>query len=227
MPLSIASLFCKAIMEDTFKDRGARKRLIQELRTKGIVDEKVLEAMLKIPRHFFIQSEFRSHAYQDKAFKIDAGQTISQPYTVAYQTQLLQIEPGDKVLEVGTGSAYQSIILLELGVNLFTIERQEELFKKAHIRISKFGYKATCILGDGSKGYIEAAPYDKIIVTAGAPVLPDSLISQLKIGGILIIPIGDSKIQKMHSIVKTSATTFEEITLENFKFVPLIGEQAW
>ena len=154
MPLSIASLFCKAIMEDTYKDRGARKRLIQELRTKGIVDEKVLTAMLKIPRHFFIQSEFRSHAYQDKAFKIDAGQTISQPYTVAYQTQLLQIEPGDKVLEVGTGSAYQSIILLELGVNLFTIERQEELFKKAHARISKFGYKATCILGDGSKGYI-------------------------------------------------------------------------
>jgi protein-L-isoaspartate(D-aspartate) O-methyltransferase len=227
MPLSIASLFCKAIMEDTYKDRGARKRLIQELRTKGIVDEKVLAAMLKIPRHFFIQSEFRSHAYQDKAFKIDAGQTISQPYTVAYQTQLLQIETGDKVLEVGTGSAYQSIILLELGVNLFTIERQEELFKKAHARISKFGYKATCILGDGSKGYIEAAPYDKIIVTAGAPVLPDSLISQLKVGGILIIPIGDSKIQKMHSIVKTSSTTFEEITLENFKFVPLIGEQAW
>ena len=227
MSLSNASLFCKAIMEDTYKDRGARKRLIQELRTKGIVDEKVLAAMLKIPRHFFIQSEFRSHAYQDKAFKIDAGQTISQPYTVAYQTQLLQIEPGDKVLEVGTGSAYQSIVLLELGVNLFTIERQEELFKKAHARISKFGYKATCILGDGSKGYIEAAPYDKIIVTAGAPVLPDSLISQLKVGGILIIPIGDSKIQKMNSIVKTSATTFEEITLENFKFVPLIGEQAW
>ena len=227
MTLSIASLFCKALMEDTYKDRGARKRLIQELRSKGIVDEKVLVAMLKIPRHFFIQSEFRSHAYQDKAFKIDAGQTISQPYTVAYQTQLLQIEYGDKVLEVGTGSAYQSIILLELGVNLFTIERQEELFKKAHARISKFGYKATCILGDGSKGYIEAAPYDKIIVTAGAPVLPDSLISQLKVGGILIIPIGDSKIQKMHSIVKTSATTFEEITLENFKFVPLIGEQAW
>jgi protein-L-isoaspartate(D-aspartate) O-methyltransferase len=227
MTLSIASLFCKALMEDTYKDRGARKRLIQELRSKGIVDEKVLVAMLKIPRHFFIQSEFRSHAYQDKAFKIDAGQTISQPYTVAYQTQLLQIEHGDKVLEVGTGSAYQSIILLELGVNLFTIERQEELFKKAHARISKFGYKATCILGDGSKGYIEAAPYDKIIVTAGAPVLPDSLISQLKVGGILIIPIGDSKIQKMHSIVKTSAATFEEITLENFKFVPLIGEQAW
>jgi protein-L-isoaspartate(D-aspartate) O-methyltransferase len=227
MSLSNASLFCKAIMEDTYKDRGARKRLIQELRTKGIVDEKVLSAMLKIPRHFFIQPEFKSHAYQDKAFKIDAGQTISQPYTVAYQTQLLQIEAGDKVLEVGTGSAYQSIILLELGVNLYTIERQEELFKKAHVRISKFGYKATCILGDGSKGFSEAAPYDKIIVTAGAPVLPDSLISQLKVGGILIIPIGDSKIQKMHSIVKTSATTFEEITLENFKFVPLIGEQAW
>ena len=227
MTLSIASLFCKAIMEDTYKDRGARKRLIQELRTKGIVDEKVLGAMLKIPRHFFIQPEFRSHAYQDKAFKIDAGQTISQPYTVAYQTQLLQIEPSDKVLEVGTGSAYQSIILLELGVNLFTIERQEELFKKAHARISKFGYQATCILGDGSKGYMEAAPYDKIIVTAGAPVLPDSLINQLKVGGILIIPIGDSKIQKMHSIVKTSVATFEEITLENFKFVPLIGEQAW
>jgi len=183
--------------------------------------------MYKIPRHFFIQPEFRTHAYQDKAFKIDAGQTISQPYTVAYQTQLLQIEKGDKVLEVGTGSAYQSIILLELGVDLYTIERQEELFKKAHNRIAKFGYKATCILGDGSKGYESAAPFDKIIVTAGAPVLPESLINQLKIGGILIIPVGDNKIQKMHSIIKTSVNTYEEIVLENFKFVPLIGEQAW
>jgi protein-L-isoaspartate(D-aspartate) O-methyltransferase len=214
-------------MEDTYKDRGARKRLVEELRTKGIVDEKVLAAMYKIPRHFFIQPEFRTHAYQDKAFKIDAGQTISQPYTVAYQTQLLQIEKGDKVLEVGTGSAYQSIILLELGVDLFTIERQEELFKKAHNRIAKFGFKATCILGDGSKGYESAAPFDKIIVTAGAPVLPESLINQLKIGGILIIPVGDNKIQKMHSIIKTSVNTYEEIVLENFKFVPLIGEQAW
>jgi protein-L-isoaspartate(D-aspartate) O-methyltransferase len=214
-------------MEDTFKDRGARKRLIEELKTKGIVDERVLSAMLKIPRHYFIQPEFRTHAYQDKAFKIDAGQTISQPYTVAYQTQLLQIEKGDKVLEVGTGSAYQSIILLELGVELFTIERQTALFNKAHTRIAKFGYQATCILGDGSKGYESAAPYDKIIVTAGAPVLPEALIKQLKIGGILIIPIGDNQTQKMHSIVKTSATTFEEITLENFRFVPLIGEQAW
>lgn len=214
-------------MEDTYKDRGARKRLIGELRTKGIIDEKVLAAMYKIPRHFFIQSEFRTHAYQDKAFKIDAGQTISQPYTVAYQTQLLQIEPGDKVLEVGTGSAYQSLILLELGVELYTIERQEELFKKAHTKIAKFGYKATCILGDGSKGYASAAPYNKIIVTAGAPVLPESLISQLKIGGILIIPVGDSKVQKMHSIVKTGVSSYEEIILEDFKFVPLIGEQAW
>ena len=214
-------------MEDTYKDRGARKRLVEELRTKGIVDEKVLSAMYKIPRHFFIQPEFRTHAYQDKAFKIDAGQTISQPYTVAYQTQLLQIEKGDKVLEVGTGSAYQSIILLELGVELFTIERQKELFKKAHNRIAKFGYKATCILGDGSKGYESAAPFDKIIVTAGAPILPESLINQLKIGGILIIPVGDNKIQKMHSIIKTSTNTYEEIVLENFKFVPLIGEQAW
>lgn len=214
-------------MEDTYKDKGARKQLIKELKAKGIVDERVLDAMFKIPRHFFIQPEFRTHAYQDKAFKIDAGQTISQPYTVAYQTQLLQIEPGDKVLEVGTGSAYQSIILLELGVHLFTIERQPELFKKAHVRIAKFGYKATCILGDGSKGYAEAAPYDKIIVTAGAPVLPSALIDQLKIGGILIIPIGNSNTQKMHSIIKTSATSYEEITLENFRFVPLIGEQAW
>ncbi|MES2381834.1 MAG: protein-L-isoaspartate(D-aspartate) O-methyltransferase [Bacteroidota bacterium] len=214
-------------MIDTYKDKGARKRLIGELRAKGIVDEKVLAAMLKIPRHFFIQPEFKSHAYLDKAFKIDAGQTISQPYTVAYQTQLLQIEKDDKVLEVGTGSAYQSIILLELGVHLYTIERQEALFNKAHKRIADFGYTATCIFGDGSKGYAQGAPYDKIIVTAGAPVLPQALIDQLKIGGILIIPIGDSNTQKMHSIIKTSATGFEEITLENFRFVPLIGEQAW
>jgi protein-L-isoaspartate(D-aspartate) O-methyltransferase len=214
-------------MEDTYKDKGARKQLIKDLKNKGIVDSKVLDAMLKIPRHFFIQPEFRTHAYQDKAFKIDAGQTISQPYTVAYQTQLLQIEKGDKVLEVGTGSAYQSIILLELGVDLYTIERQEVLFKMAHQRIAKFGYKATCILGDGSKGYEKAAPYDKIIVTAGAPVLPESLINQLKVGGILIIPIGDSKVQKMSSIVKTGFNTYDVIVLEDFKFVPLIGEQAW
>ena len=214
-------------MEDTYKDRGARKRLVEELRTKGIVDEKVLAAMYKIPRHFFIQPEFRTHAYQDKAFKIDAGQTISQPYTVAYQTQLLQIEKGDKVLEVGTGSAYQSIILLELGVDLYTIERQEELYEKTKALFNQLKLEAYLFFGDGSKGLAEKGPFDKIICTAGAPTIPTNLLAQLKITGKMVIPVGDEKNQKMNLVTRISEKEFHTQELETFRFVPLIGEQAW
>lgn len=214
-------------MIDTYRDRGARKRLVEELRKKGIVDERVLAAMQVVPRHFFMDKDFRAHAYEDKAFRIGAGQTISQPYTVAYQSQLLQVEKGNKVLEIGTGSGYQTAILAELGANIYTVERQEALFKETVGRLHKLGYNVTCILGDGSLGYAEAAPYDKIIVTAGAPVIPEKLKQQLKTGGILIIPVGTGKLQQMHSVVRTGTNTFEDITLENFRFVPLIGQQAW
>ncbi len=215
------------MITDTYKDKGARKQLVRELKTKGIYDDKVLAAMLKIPRHFFMHKDFRHHAYLDKAFRIGEGQTISQPFTVAYQTQLLHIEKNETVLEIGTGSGYQASVLLELGANLTTIERHEPLHIEAQKVLKYLGYHANFICGDGSLGYTQNAPYDKIIVTAGAPELPKALIEQLKVGGILIIPIGDSKTQKMHSIIKTGKATFEDIELNDFKFVPLIGEQAW
>jgi len=214
-------------MIDTYKDKGLRKRLIDELTHKGINDKKVIAAMLKVPRHFFMHTDFRTHAYQDKAFRIAEGQTISQPYTVAFQTQLLQIEKGNKVLEIGTGSGYQASILLEMGAKLFTIERNEILYENATKLLDKLGYNATCVLGDGSLGCGNEAPFDKIIVTAGAPVVPKALIEQLKVGGILVIPVGDESVQKMHSIIKKSKTNYEEIILNDFSFVPLIGEQAW
>jgi protein-L-isoaspartate(D-aspartate) O-methyltransferase len=213
--------------EDTYKDKGARRLLVKELREKGIIDEKVLEAIHKVPRHLFIHKDFRSHAYQDKAFPIGEGQTISQPYTVAYQTQLLHIEPNDKVLEIGTGSGYQAAILIEMGAKLISIERQEKLFEKTRRLLYILNYKGEFILGDGSKGYESAAPFNKIIVTAGAPKVPQNLIDQLKIGGTLIIPVGDNKVQTMHTIIKKVDGSLEDIELNQFRFVPLIGTQAW
>ncbi len=213
--------------EDTYKDKGARRLLVKELREKGIIDEKVLEAIHKVPRHLFIHKDFRSHAYQDKAFPIGEGQTISQPYTVAYQTQLLHIEPNDKVLEIGTGSGYQAAILIEMGAKLISIERQEKLFEKTRRLLYSLNYKGEFILGDGSKGYESAAPFNKIIVTAGAPKVPQNLIDQLKIGGTLIIPVGDNKVQTMHTIIKKVDGSLEDIELNQFRFVPLIGTQAW
>ncbi len=215
------------MITDTYKDKGARKQLIKELKLKGISDEKVLAAMLKIPRHFFIHKDFRHHAYLDKAFRIGEEQTISQPFTVAYQSQLLHVQANDNVLEIGTGSGYQSSVLIELGAKLTTIERHNILHLEAQKILQYLGYKAQFICGDGSLGYTSNAPYDKIIVTAGAPIVPKALLEQLQIGGLLIIPVGDGKTQKMHSIIKTSATQFKNIELNDFKFVPLIGQQAW
>lgn len=212
---------------DTYKDKGARRLLVKELQSKGIIDLKVLDAIGKVQRHLFIHNDFRHLAYQDKAFPIGEGQTISQPYTVAYQTQLLHVEPTDKVLEIGTGSGYQAAVLLEMGATLYSIERQEKLYNKTKNLFTKLKYKANLKLGDGSKGWESEAPFDKIIVTAGAPKIPQSLINQLKIGGILIIPVGDEKNQIMHSIIKKIDGNVEVIPLQTFRFVPLIGQQAW
>ena len=214
-------------MIDTYKDKGARKKLIDELKVKGIKDIEVLSAISKVPRHFFFSKTFHAHAYLDKAFPIGEGQTISQPYTVAYQTQMLQVEKNDKVLEIGTGSGYQAAILIEMGAKVFTIERHEKLHKNACLLLDKLNYKYTAKYGDGTNGWDANAPFDKIIVTAGAPVIPQKLISQLKVGGIMIIPVGNETKQKMFSIVKKSATDFEKIPLDSFSFVPLVGENGW
>ncbi len=214
-------------MSETYKTIGLRKVLVKTLQDKGIKDEFVLKAIGKVPRHLFASKYTPDVSYQDKALKIDAGQTISQPYTVAYQSELLHVRTGDKVLEIGTGSGYQSAILLELGANLFTIERQEELYKKAKTQLTDMGYKAKFFCGDGSKGLEKHAPFQKIIVTAGAPVVPDSLLKQLSIGGILVIPVGDATIQKMITILKVSEKEYEKVVFDSFKFVPLVGEKAW
>jgi protein-L-isoaspartate(D-aspartate) O-methyltransferase len=225
--LNLAIKFANMLQPDTYKDKGARRLLVQELNEKGISDKKVLEAILKVPRHQFIHKDFRHHAYQDKAFPIGVGQTISQPYTVAYQTQLLQVEPNNKVLEIGTGSGYQAAILIEMGAQLVSIERQEKLHLHTKKLFSLLNYQAHLVLGDGSIGYPQLAPYDRIIVTAGAPRVPDALIQQLKIGGMMIIPVGDNNSQIMHIIIKKADGSLEDIALDEFRFVPLIGNQAW
>jgi protein-L-isoaspartate(D-aspartate) O-methyltransferase len=212
---------------DNYRERGARKKLVGLLKEKGISDERVLAAMEKVPRHYFFDQTFWTQAYKDIAFPIGDGQTISQPYTVAYQTELLHIKRGEKVLEIGTGSGYQTCILLELGANVYTIERQENLFKRTKHVLPQIGYPAHFFCGDGSKGIPEHAPFDKIIVTAGAPIVPEILLKQLKIGGILVIPVGDEKAQKMLTILRISETDYEKIELDTFRFVPLIGDQAW
>lgn len=213
---------------DNYREKGARKRLVEVLRKKGIADERVLEAIGRVPRHYFFDETFWNQAYKDIAFPIGEGQTISQPYTVAYQTELLHISDGDKVLEIGTGSGYQTCVLLELGAKVFTIERQEKLFDRTRwVLPNKMGYKANFFLGDGSIGIASHAPYDKIIVTAGAPTVPGVLLKQLKIGGMIVIPVGDEKSQKMVTILKVSETDFEEIVLDTFRFVPLVGDKAW
>jgi protein-L-isoaspartate(D-aspartate) O-methyltransferase len=212
---------------DNYREQGARKRLVEILSKKGIEDEKVLHAIGKVPRHYFFDETFWNQAYKDIAFPIGAGQTISQPYTVAYQTELLHIQKGDKVLEIGTGCGYQTCILLEVGAKVFTIERQEKLYERTIQVLPYMGYKPKFFLGDGSIGIAEDAPYDKIIVTAGAPTVPEILLKQLKIGGILVIPVGDEKSQKMVTVLKTAEHDYERHVLDTFRFVPLVGDRAW
>lgn len=212
---------------DSYRERGARKKLVEKLRDRGIADEQVLNAIGKVPRHYFFDETFWEQAYKDIAFPIGDGQTISQPYTVAYQTELLHIKPGHKVLEIGTGSGYQTCILLELGAKVYTIERQENLYRRTTQVLPHMGYQAEFFLGDGSKGISDHAPYDKIIVTAGAPLVPEILLKQLKIGGIMVIPVGNERSQKMITVLRVSDKDYERIELDTFHFVPLLGEQAW
>ena len=212
---------------DHYREKGARKKLVEYLKERGIGDERVLKAIGKVPRHFFFDETFWNQAYKDIAFPIGDGQTISQPYTVAYQTELLHIKADDKVLEIGTGSGYQTCILIELGAKVYTIERQENLYNRTRQVLPHIGYHAEFFYGDGSKGIAEHAPYDKIIVTAGAPLVPEVLLKQLKIGGILVIPVGDEKSQKMITVLRVSENDFERFVLDTFRFVPLVGEKAW
>ena len=212
-------------MKDTQKHQGLRNQLATVLEAKGINDQKVLQAVRNIPRHLFIDSSFEAHAYQDKAFPIAAEQTISQPYTVAFQSQTLAINSGEKVLEIGTGSGYQTAVLLELKAVVYSIERQKELFKKTSLFLAKLGYRAKkLIFGDGYKGLPEEAPFDKIIVTAGAPFVPKPLLGQLKVGGKLLIPVGD-KTQIMTLFIRKSAKEFEKHELGDFAFVPMLEEK--
>jgi protein-L-isoaspartate(D-aspartate) O-methyltransferase len=214
-------------LEDSYRHKGMRKLLIKEVKEKGITDERVLDAMFKLPRHYFFDEIFVTHAYDDKAFPIGQGQTISQPYTVAFQSELLEISPGHKILEIGTGSGYQAAILLELGAEVFTIEYNEVLFHKTKAFLPTIGYRPNFFLGDGSKGLPANAPYDGIIVTAGAPTVPNALIAQLKIGGKLIIPVGDGKKQAMFKFTKVSENKISKKSFKNFSFVPLLGENGW
>jgi len=209
-------------LKDTFKHKGLRKQLVATLVAKGITNAAVLEAIGSIPRHLFMDSSFLDHAYQDKAFPIAASQTISQPYTVAFQSELLEVKAGDKILEIGTGSGYQTAVLCLLGAHVYSIERQLELFKKTNKFLPKIGYVAKrLIFGDGYKGLKEDAPFDSIIVTAGAPFVPKPLLSQLKIGGRLVIPVGDEA-QIMTLYIRKGPKEFEKHELGNFKFVPLL-----
>ena len=212
-------------MRDTSKHQGLRNQLAKVLEQKGIHDHKVLDAVRKIPRHLFIDSSFEDHAYQDKAFPIAAEQTISQPYTVAFQSQILDVQTGDKILEIGTGSGYQTAVLLELGAEVYSIERQHELFKKTSLFLPKIGYRPKkFIFGDGYKGLKDKAPYDKIIVTAGAPFIPKALLSQLKVGGRLLIPVGN-KTQIMTLLIRKSSKDFEKHELGDFAFVPMLEKK--
>lgn len=212
---------------DSYKHKGMRKSLVRKLREKGITNERVLDAIGKIPRHWFFDEIFVDHAYQDKAFPIAEGQTISQPYTVAFQTDLLALKPGYKILEIGTGSGYQACVLVENGVDLVTIEYKKNLSMLAQKTLKAMGYSPHFVIGDGSLGYARQAPYDGIIVTAGAPTVPDALIDQLKIGGHLVIPVGDRQQQRMLRLTKQTDGTVTKEEYSHFSFVPLLGNDGW
>ena len=209
---------------DTYKHKGLRKKLIEILKEKGIKDAKVLDAMIEIPRHFFLDSAFDEIAYEDRAFPISEGQTISQPYTVAYQTQLLQVKTGEKILEIGTGSIYQASVLAEMGTKVFTIERQKNLFEKTKQFIFKTKYpNLKFFYGDGFEGLPTYAPFDKVIITAAAPFVPPKLIEQLKTGGKMIIPVDEASLQRMLRLTKNADGSYEEEVFQNFSFVPMLS----
>lgn len=209
--------------DDTYRHKGLRKKLIDSLKEKGISDQNVLDAMMQIPRHFFLDTALEHIAYQDRAFPIEEGQTISQPYTVAYQTQLLQVKPFQKILEIGTGSAYQAIVLAEMGALVFTIERQKKLFdlNKTFVLRKKYP-NIKFFYGDGFEGLPTFGPFDRIIITAAAPFIPPKLLEQLKPGGKMVIPLDENKYQKMTRITKNEDGTLEEEYFDDFSFVPML-----
>jgi protein-L-isoaspartate(D-aspartate) O-methyltransferase len=214
------------MFEDNYKHRGLRNKLVKLLQKKGISDPRVLAAIGKVPRHVFFDNALLDHAYQDKAFPIGEGQTISQPYTVAFQTEKLEIRPDDRILEIGTGSGYQACVLLEMGAKVYTIEYNRELYEAAKGFLPQIGYVPYFFYGDGSKGLPQKAPFSRILVTAGAPVIPGALVDQLADGGILVIPVGDRERQKMVRIRKKGTSLVKE-EFDNFAFVPLLGEEGW
>jgi len=212
-------------VRDTEKHQGLRNQLVKLLQGKGITDNNVLEAIRKIPRHLFLDSGFEQYAYQDKAFPIGAGQTISQPYTVAFQSQLLEVKKDDKVLEIGTGSGYQTAVLCTMGAKVYSVERQNELFKTTSLLMPKLGIRPKLLtFGDGYKGLPNYAPFDSIIVTAGAPTIPKPLMAQLKIGGRLVIPVGEKE-QIMTLLIRKNETQFEKHEFGEFRFVPLLEDK--
>ena len=212
-------------MKDTFRHKGLRQILVDKIREKGITDESALRMINEIPRHLFLDNAFVQFAYQDKPFPIGSGQTISQPYTVAFQTQLLELNPYEKVLEVGTGSGYQAAVLIGMEANVYTIERQKELFQKTKEFLPELGYNCNFYYGDGYKGLEQFAPFDKIIVTCGAPTIPEDLIQQLKVGGRMVAPIGKGGIQVMNLVEKISETETKITTHGEFSFVPMINNK--
>jgi protein-L-isoaspartate(D-aspartate) O-methyltransferase len=208
---------------DNYRHKGLRKKLVEGLRSKGIRDVKILEAIGSIPRHFFLDQAFADWAYKDVAFPIDADQTISQPYTVAVQTQLLEIQPKDKVLEVGTGSGYQACVLSYLGAKVYTIERQEKLYMKTADFLPEIGYGSIrTLFGDGYKGAPRFAPFDKILITAGAPIIPGDLVEQLQEGGFLVVPLGEGEVQEMIRITKLPGGKLKKEKYGSYRFVPLL-----
>lgn len=212
-------------MKDTAKHQGLRNQLVTVLEGKGITDKNVLEAIKKIPRHLFLNSSFEDYAYQDKAFPIAAGQTISQPYTVAFQSQLLEVKKDDKILEIGTGSGYQTAVLCAMGAKVYTVERQTELFKSTSLLLPKLGIRPKHVsFGDGYKGLPNYCPFDSIIVTAGAPIIPKPLMAQLKIGGRLVIPLGEEH-QIMTLLIRKNEKQFEKHEFGEFRFVPLLEDK--
>jgi protein-L-isoaspartate(D-aspartate) O-methyltransferase len=225
-------VFYNVSREDEYLFQGKRKRLVEQLRLKGIKSARVLSAIEKIPRHLFFDTStarpaLLDHAYSDKALPIGAGQTISHPYTVAFQTEQLEVQHGEKVLEIGTGCGYQTAVLIEVGARVYSIERQKSLFDKTKLFLPFIGYKsAKLVYGDGYKGLPQFAPFDKIIVTAGAPYIPNDLLMQLKIGGVMLIPLGEGTTQEMIWLKKTSSTHFDKKVLGNFKFVPLLQNKS-
>jgi protein-L-isoaspartate(D-aspartate) O-methyltransferase len=208
-------------LKDSFKHKGKRKQLILELSSMGVKDQRILDAFDAVPRHYFLDTAFEDQAYSNMAFQIGAGQTISHPYTVAFQTELLEIQKGEKVLEIGTGSGFQTSILCELGAKVYSIERQSELLASKHV-IHHLNYAPKLFFGDGYKGSPLYAPFDKILVTCGAPEIPQELLKQLKVNGIMVIPVGEGKEQKMLKIIKQSDTSYTKEEFGTFKFVPML-----